>query len=70
MPGGGTKILAQDDSVAQMDLSAIASEERMGTPMGKAAEEEEDRPMSMEPVSRHLRSPMDPQSKKALDADI
>lgn len=53
-----------------MDLSAIASEERMGTPMGKAAEEEEDRPMSMEPVSRHLRSPMDPQSKKALDADI
>lgn len=53
-----------------MDLSAIASEERMGTPMGKAGEEEDDQPASMEPVSRHQRAPMDPQSKKALDADI
>ena len=53
-----------------MDLSAIASEERMGTPMGKVPGEEEDQPQSMEPVSRDPRSPMDPQSKKALDEDI
>ena len=61
--------MAQDDSVAQIDLSAIASEERMGTPMNKAGDDE-DVPQSMEPVSRDPRSPMDPQSKKALDEDI
>jgi hypothetical protein len=54
-----------------MDLSAIASEDRMGTPMGKGlGEEEDDKPQSLEPVSRDPRSPMDPQSKKALDEDI
>ena len=54
-----------------MDLSAIASEDRMGTPMGKGmGDDDDDKPQSMEPVSRDPRSPMDPQSKKALDEDI
>lgn len=62
--GASKRVLAGDDSVAQIDLSGI-SEDRGTTPLGKGvtADDEEDlkdKAQSMEPMSRDPRSPMDP----------